>query len=141
MQGFWEPALEHHAKMLLTIDAKILGNPTPITDVDVEWPELVDDPIGRATWINTLGQAMAASVRTRVKLGQPDLSGQELEDEVQAVLKENGLGQQAPSGFGVPGLNPDTGQPALLHPVTGEALPVPPQPTPNPTNPSDRTAA
>jgi hypothetical protein len=122
-QGLWQGPVEHHAQMLLAIDATIFGRPTPVMPVQLTWPELQDDPMSRATWIKTLGDAAAASVRTRVKLAQPELTGDELDKEVEAVMKEAGIGVPQPGliGFGEP---PAPGAPADPNAPPVEPVPV-----------------
>lgn len=58
----------------------------------VQWSDAIpEDPSERAQTVQLLKVAQAASVRTRVQMVSPHLEGKDLEDEIEAVLKEEGL--------------------------------------------------
>jgi hypothetical protein len=111
-QRYWKPATEHAAQMLLVLDGAVFGRPTPPLRPRLEWPELIDDPGGRATWISTLRTAKAISTQTAVALAQPHLSGQELDDEVARVMAEEGMLVEPPEPGAPAGGSPAPGQPA-----------------------------
>lgn len=92
-QRYWAPAVQDHVTTLLDIGAEVFGKPT-ITDPDAnpvrcDFPELSTDPGEQALWIKTLRDARALSVRSAVKLAQPDLDDTDVDDEVAAIEAEN----------------------------------------------------
>lgn len=118
-QEHFKHPVEHSAEMLLAIDAEVFRRPTPIMEVSLTWPELQDDPVSRSTWIKQLGDAMAASIRTRVKLAQPELTGDELDREVAAVMAEAGISVPEPGSVG-----------STTETPAGPPLPAPTEPVP-----------
>lgn len=99
-QRYWQPNLSDVAQSLLALDRVVFGRPTPVARPAVGWAELADDPQGTAAWVNTLAQAQAASIETRVRLAQRDLDDDQVSQEVQRIRQESGAGLPDP----VPGL-------------------------------------
>jgi hypothetical protein len=103
-QRYWAPELRTTITTLLDIGAEVFGTPTidNIKDnpVKVEWPELQQDPKDKAEWINTLRTARAASIRTAVKLAQPDLEETAVDDEVALIMAEDQLADPTLIGRG-----------------------------------------
>jgi hypothetical protein len=96
-QRYWEPNVAAIGRTLLALDRVVFGRPTPVARPMVGWQELADDPQGTATWVNTLAQAQAASIETRVRLVQPGLDDDQVAQEVARIKAENGVGLPDPT--------------------------------------------
>lgn len=84
-QRAFRPAVEHHAHMLLSIGHALFGWAAPVRPT-LTWPENdVEEPKARAETINLLASAKAASIRTRVRMAQPQLDTTEVDAEVDAI--------------------------------------------------------
>lgn len=96
-QRYWQPAISDVCQTLLALDRVAFGRPTPIVRPAVGWQELADDPQGTAQWVNTLAQARAASIETRVRLAQPGLDDDQIAQEVARIKDEDGAGVPDPA--------------------------------------------
>ena len=96
---FFEPAVAAALEKILVIDKQIFGNSSL-----VPYRPRVACIIGEndrqqtAQTIQLLSTARAMSTRNRVRMAQPELKGQELEDEVQRVMDEEGMNLPDPTG-------------------------------------------
>lgn len=101
-QRYWTPGIREHVETLLDIGEVVFNQPArpddPTKGVKVEFPELEQDPVDKATWINTLRGARAMSIETAVRKAQPDLDDQGVEDEVARIQEEESVAD--PVGFG-----------------------------------------
>jgi hypothetical protein len=96
-QRYWAPGVSDTCETLLALDRVIFGRPTPVARPAVGWQELADDPQGTASWVNTLSQAQAASIETRVRLAQPNLDDDQVAAEVQRIKTESGTALPDPT--------------------------------------------
>lgn len=102
-QRYWAPELSAAVESLLALDRVVFSRSTPIVRPAVGWAELADDPQGTAQWVNTLAQARAASIETRVRLAQPQLDDDQVAQEVSRIKAEDGLGLPDPTpGLEIP---------------------------------------
>lgn len=98
-ERYWTPALEDEGEILLVIDREVFGNRHEVFRPKVTFADgIVDDPRQTAETVDLLHRAQAASIRTRVRMVQPELEGDELEAEVQSILDEEGLAVPDPTG-------------------------------------------
>lgn len=92
-QSAWSPAYPRLARWMLAVDRAVYGMQgadQPET-LSVVWPETdTDEPKERAETIRMLGEARAMSMRTRVQLAQPDLTPEQVDEEVQRIRAEAG---------------------------------------------------
>lgn len=87
-QRAFRPAVEYTAHMLLAIGHAVFGWAAPIRP-HLIWPENdVEEPKSRAETINLLGAAKAASMRTRVRMAQPQLDDPAVDKEVGQIQAE-----------------------------------------------------
>ncbi len=112
-QRAFRPAVEHAAHMLLAIGHEVFGW-APAVRPSLAWPENdVEEPKSRAETISLLGQAKAASIRTRVRMAQPQLDEEAVDEEVDRISADERaaltLDLDAISAGDEPDLNP--GQP------------------------------
>ncbi|WP_166741783.1 phage portal protein [Cumulibacter soli] len=90
-QRAWEPAVLRAAQWMLAID-KQLGLPDAgmVDGLNLEWS---DDNLGdaaeTASTIQALRDARAISIETSVRMAQPDLSPDQVDDEVRRIMDEN----------------------------------------------------
>lgn len=96
-QRYWEPAIAGVCETLLALDAAVFGRKVPVGRPDVGWQDMTADPIGTAAWIETMARAQAISIETRVRLGQPDLDGVQVAEEVARIKTEQGVGLPDPA--------------------------------------------
>jgi A118 family predicted phage portal protein len=100
---YWSRPVEETLENLLIIDRAMFNRATvpfrPRLDLA---PFSEDNPREVAETVQILRNAQAASIRTRVKMAQPELEGDELEKEVQAIMDEEAIGVPVPdpTGFG-----------------------------------------
>lgn len=100
-QRYWGPAIIDLSEMLLVIDRERYSGTAVPDRPQISWGDsLTDDPKEMAETLQLLKVAQAASVRTRVQLASPQLQGQALEDEVDAIMAEEGMAVADPTGFG-----------------------------------------
>lgn len=92
-QRYFGPELRQFAQNLLDIGAEVFNTPTventEANPVKVAWPELEQSPEDKATWIKTLREAQAISVRTAITLAQPDLEETAVDEELARIEDEN----------------------------------------------------
>jgi hypothetical protein len=96
-QRYWQSRLSDIVETLLALDRVVFDRPTPVVRPAVGWQELADDPQGTATWVNTLAQAQAASIETRVRLAQPGLDDDQVRAEVDRIKADTGVGLPDPT--------------------------------------------
>lgn len=89
---YWTNALRDLIELLMEIDHVIFRGPGVVRPL-VEFPAAVQPSLAEvAGSVTLLANAMAASVRTRVRMVHPDWTTEQIDAEVEAVLRENGLG-------------------------------------------------
>jgi A118 family predicted phage portal protein len=99
-ERYWAPQLADTLVNLLAVDKALFnGKAAPIRPT-VDLRDGIEQPLSEvAETVQLLKNAQAASVRTRVRMAQPDLDGPELEAEVKAILAEEALAVPDPTGF------------------------------------------
>lgn len=101
-ERFFKPALESILHLMLQIDNVHLGNQTP-TDFKpvVTFGDTLQHDINAiANTVNVLKQAESASIDTRVRMLNPDWNDEQVEQEVQMILKETGIAANDPMQIG-----------------------------------------
>lgn len=88
-QRYWKPAIVGVARDLLALDRAVFGRDTPVEEPTLEWAELEDNPLDKANWINLLRAAQVMSRRTGIRLAQPQLSDQEVDEELRRIEEEH----------------------------------------------------
>lgn len=93
-QRYWKRPLEDALHALLIIDREIFGN----TEVDpnlrptvVFEDSIAPSPLELAETAQRLAMAKAASTETLVRLVHPDWSAEQVQEEVQKIMQEQGL--------------------------------------------------
>lgn len=94
---WWGPSLSTLCEHLLIIDKVIFKTAVEVFRPSAELTDsLTTDPVELASTVNTLKQAQAASVLTRVKIAQPWLTDDEAQAEADLIMEEEGIGEFAP---------------------------------------------
>ncbi len=100
-QRYWAPAVNDTVGMLLRLDGTVFGRPTvPFRPACRFADAVVNDPFEEAKTLDLLARAAAISIGQRVRRAQPDLEGEELQAEIDAVLGEQGMAVADPTGAG-----------------------------------------
>ena len=108
---YWKPALEHLGLVLLEVDRFNFDPALPVTEetvVELLWSSSIEaTELERAQVAQTLYNAKAASIETRVRIAHPDWDGDRVDEEVSLILEQDGGSMEAPtfgeSSFGTPG--------------------------------------
>jgi len=110
-QGYHTPGLQQAVVNLLDIGYEVWGTPT-IADpkknpAKVGWAAISMDPAENATMIQTLRTAEAISIRTAVKMAQPDLDEDDVDEEVALIQSETAMASPTdPFHPATPGMEP-----------------------------------
>lgn len=99
---FFKSALQDILHMMLQIDNIHLGNGTP-TEFEpvVAFSDTLQHDIGAiAGTLDTLNRAESASIKTRVEILHPDWTAEQVEQEVQDIMKEKGISAVDPMSIG-----------------------------------------
>lgn len=91
-QRYWQPALARTSLALLWLDKSVFGfKGEGIPEaVPVEWQEEIDLP-ERATTVDLINRAQAASIDAKVRLLHPEWSDTEVATEAAAIKAEQGM--------------------------------------------------
>lgn len=114
---YWRPALAEITETLLMVDAAQFGSGVTPERPDVEFPDgVAEDPEAVARTLQMLAAAEIISIRTGVEMLHPDWDKKRVEDEVELIKKERGIGQlEDPGTFrgaaGPPGTPPTEEEP------------------------------
>jgi hypothetical protein len=101
----WRPQLQEHVEKMLAVDQALFGTPNDFVDVNVAFPDAVQESqLSLAQTVQSLYAAQAASTEVRVGIMHPDWDEDDIKAEVALIQKENAspvLGQ-VPPDFGPP---------------------------------------
>lgn len=90
---YWKPAVRHMAHVLLALDAAIFASGITPAQPLVEFGDGVsEDPHEVADTLALLEQAKAASTETKVRALHPDWDDKDVDEEVQRIKDEGGMG-------------------------------------------------
>lgn len=98
---YWVPAVVSTCEKLLAIDKEVFGN----REIEIVRPTVtladavVNNPVEMAQSLNMFAQAKAMSIKTRVKLAQPELTEDQVVAEVQQILNEDSVSFDPTGGF------------------------------------------
>lgn len=98
---YWTPAIEEVLEIMLAIDREVIGNRDhgvyrpSVDEADV----IVNNPIEVAQSVSMFRTARAMSIETGVRLAQPELSEEEIANEVQRIQSEDSLSVEPTGGF------------------------------------------
>lgn len=111
---YWRPGLADITEALLGIDKALFGTPITPQRPSLEWPDGVSvDPEAQARTLQSLDQARAISIEQKVKTLHPDWEDDEVTEEVQRIMDENGMNVENPDTFtGLPPGPPQETNPA-----------------------------
>lgn len=89
----WRSALQPLARTMLSLDEAVYGGDYGIkADPEMQFPARVDQsPLQMSQTIVNLRQAEAASTETLVRMNNPNLSSDEIDEEVKRILAEKQL--------------------------------------------------
>lgn len=108
----WRPALKELMEKLLAVDAVLFSTPNQFDDVNVTFPDAVQESqLALAQTVQALYAAQSASAEVRVGIMHPDWDDDDVRAEVALIQKENAV---QPLG-NVP---PDFGPPLPMEPPT-----------------------
>jgi A118 family predicted phage portal protein len=99
----WRPGLKNITEKLLRVDQAIFGHPNVFTEVEVTFPDGVQETqLSLANTALAMFQAQSASVRVRVGLLHPDWDDDDIDEEVALINEENAIGADpmVPPDFG-----------------------------------------
>lgn len=101
---YHRPADERAAETLMLINAELFGGPKPKARPTLAWRETDQaDPMETANVINTLRQARALSTEIAVRMAHPEWDGDQVDEEVERLAKEDAeLMAPPPTGFEPP---------------------------------------
>lgn len=98
-QRYWGAALGNLSEALLAIAKAKFGSAATPMRATVDFADIgAMDIRDMASALNLINLAKAASIQTRVRMLQPELEGQDLEDEVQRIKDEEGVTVADPTG-------------------------------------------
>ncbi|MET8430152.1 phage portal protein [Nocardia sp. NPDC004860] len=105
---YWQANVQPLATTALKLDAIVYGDGRDYglsADPEMKFPVRVDqDPVSLSTAISNLRNARAVSTETAVRMFNPNWSNDEVQEEVERILKEDAMEQQPtlPSEFDNP---------------------------------------
>lgn len=101
-ENYWKSPLEDILYLMLEVDNKLLGNKVVAEKPTLEFQDSIQDDLGeKATSVEMINRATAASIKTKVELLHPDWTDEQIETEVETIKEENGLSMPNPDDIGV----------------------------------------
>ena len=95
-QRYWTQPLQEILYRLQQLDVEVFGKQYTPLDIRIEWQDAVQQDVREsATVIESLHRAQAASLETKVKLLNPELTEQEVSDEVLRIATNFNLADQS----------------------------------------------
>lgn len=106
-QNYWQRGIKKLVElMILAYSEELDGDIAIDSEINITFSDgITNNATEVATSIKMLGEAMAVSTNTKVRLLHPDWEEEQVKVEVALILEENGLGVMP-----VPENNPDTAQ-------------------------------
>lgn len=100
--NYWKAGLEEFLLTWLQLDAAVYGHAAPDEAPEIRFPaEAQADQEAMARINQLLYAAQAASIETRVRMQHPEWEGKTVNDEVERIRTEYGIGQAAdPTAIG-----------------------------------------
>jgi A118 family predicted phage portal protein len=94
---YWKPALIDLIYLMLQVDSIHLNSRVVPEKPNIEFGDSEQTDMNRiASTIDLLARSMSASIETRIKMINPDLSEQQVIEEVEKIKEENGLSLASP---------------------------------------------
>lgn len=118
---YWAPALRDILMAALELDQAKFNGPG-VAMVKVKFSDSVrEDPGRKATAIELLSRASAASISTLVQMASPNMTDDQIKSEVQEIMKEKGMLVPSPA---LPPTLPGGDYPPVVKPAAPGAKPI-----------------
>ncbi|MGW0933325.1 hypothetical protein ACWD3W_32745, partial [Streptomyces sp. NPDC002644] len=101
--GYWRYGLQDFCTALLALDAQHFTRGLEVERPQVEFRPVAESPLARATTIELLERAKAASTDTKVRIAHPEWDEDQVAAEVQRIHEEQGLAVADPALTGAEG--------------------------------------